>query len=117
MGLSTRGKIMAWEWSYSQEGLDNIRDNIMDMDIDRAIEALAECKAQGSREDFEGGFDSDTFEVESKRLASELKRNGAYFADIIKEELASQSAKIATCDNGGFQVWICPFGCHTVSAG
>lgn len=107
---------MAWEWSYSHEGIDNIRQNIMDMDTETAIVALAEHQALASREDYANGFNSAEYDRSLARLNADLETLGESFGEMIKMELFDQASEIATCENGGFNVWACPFGCHTVSA-
>jgi len=116
---------MSWSWSYSQEGYQNIHDNIHRMSREDLIVCLAEFAAHEKRpedwDDEEDGdweeyrmmhepFDDAEFEKVKKRL-TESCLDAETFAD----EVSRKAAEYAVSDNGGFNAYVCPYGCHTVS--
>lgn len=46
-----------------------------------------------------------------------LNKTGQLSKDAIVDDIWERASNLATCDNGGFNAWMCPFGCdcHTVS--
>jgi len=106
---------MAWEWSYSQEGLENIRENIEKMEVEDLVICLAEFKAYN--EDCPGNFDGDRYDVAIENMDTFIKdhKGLTYVKELFARELYDKSEELRTCNNGGYAVWVCPFGCHTVS--
>ena len=122
---------MAWSWSHSAEGMQNVRDNIDLLDREtlniiyaewKACDAVhAKAVAEWEAEDEEdrssnpprwnhNAFDNEVYESE---LLEAVKIPGDALADYIYERAEQE----ATCDNGGFNAWVCPSGCgcHCVS--
>lgn len=107
---------MAWTWSHSAEAYAVARHNLGNLSRETLCEILAEWNATDTCDDGYGvsasDMDVERFEREQATLvASPLGPDD--LADAIWD-LASEQA---TCDNGGFEAWMCPHGCgcHTVS--
>ena len=100
---------MAWEWSHSQEAYSNCRENILHRDREWLEVVYAEWVVRRFLED-ENDWDSDKY-TESLEHAKTLAED--VLADYIWDAMEEQ----ATCDNGGFNAWACPYGCgpHLVS--
>lgn len=150
---------MAWSWSHSAEGMQNVRDNIAllprdDLEVIYAEwkacdavyhKAIAEreamktelreleyaCDENGdstawSDEEYdrvqelrdeldtpEPTWDSEAFDSDAYATAIEDAKFLNY--DQLAEYVAERAEEHAMCDNGGFDAWVCPSGCHTVS--
>ena len=99
---------MAWEWSHTNEAYHNAYENLHDCDMVFLAEALTEWIL--SVNSCLGTIDK---QIESLILTDEYND---------RENLADAVWKFASsydwgrlCDNGGFNAWVCPHGCHTVS--
>lgn len=104
---------MAWSWSHTEEAYENARLNTHDLSQEELAVILAEWDATTPDEDYgySGGdlndFDSEAYE---RALVERLK--------LPQDELAAKvwdlACDLRTCDNGGWNAWLCPYGCHTV---
>ncbi len=105
---------MAWEWSHSPEAYQNVRDNLELLSKEILIECLAEFRekelgdADDDREDF--GADYDNY-------VKELTEDKFHTAETLAGELWPKIEELRTCDNGGHDAHLCPYGCggHKVS--
>lgn len=92
---------MAWEWSHSQEAYDTALENLYYKPKWWLNEAYAEWKTE-NMEECKGQYNVYLKDAETKA----------------KEELVEyiweKASEQRTCENGGFQPWMCPYGCHTV---
>lgn len=151
---------MAWSWSHSAEGMQNVRDNIAALDRETLQVIYAEWKAcdavsikamketddaiaelrelenavnsdgnptQWSDDEFdrveelrdlirnadEPVWDNEAFDSEAYAIALEESRSLPI--DTLADYITERAETTATCDNGGFNAWVCPSGCHTVS--
>ena len=114
---------MAWSWSHSNEAYHNARENLFELSMTAMIEILAEWKAHNTT-DSEGcteNFNDRVYRKEQKRLQKRYRRTIALEGYVFgfREELVNavwgRMEEQSTCDNGGFNAWCCPYGCHTVS--
>lgn len=99
---------MAWSWSHTPGAYTAARDNLSRLPKKEIRVIWAEWKAHCSREDVEGGFDKSKYEwamAEARTIPS----------DVLVDEIWNNMEELATCDNGGWNAWACPFGCHMVS--
>lgn len=102
---------MSWNWSHTEEAIQNVQTNIASLDDDTLVEVYAEwscAQLTGT------GY----VLIEAKMpLARETARSfiDADARDIIVDAIISKTCHHAECENGGFEAHICPFGCHTVS--
>ena len=99
---------MAWEWSHSVEAYEAVRLNIGDLSRDDLREIYAEWRANDGQDD--DNFDEEIYQA-TLHAVDDNKASSRVLAGTIYNFTRDQ----ATCTNGGFEVWICPFGCHTVS--
>ena len=104
---------MSWGWSHTGEAYDNARQNLFDLDKSTLRVIYAEWRARHKdRGDGRGDFSPNTYAV---ALAVSASLEHDVLVDSIWENMSEQ----ATCDNGGFTAWACPYGCggHMVSFG
>jgi len=101
---------MAWAWSHTDEGIDAACENLHGQSRKFLLEAYGEWHA--CHEDGDEEFDSSKYSA----AVEEAERLG-----MVEESLANyiweRAESLSTCDNGGFEAWVCPYGCHTVSFG
>jgi len=101
---------MAWEWSHSAEGISNARRNLSQVDQHTMGVILAEWNA--SYKDVGGSYhlDIEIYNAEVGRLTK-------LPTDVLAAEIWGRAERLRTCNNGGHEAWLCPFGCypHTVS--
>jgi hypothetical protein len=106
---------MAWELSHSADALCNARRNIRALPTETIIEALAEINASTQSESgshYE--LDADKFNAEVARLTAENKR--LHLHEVIADEVWTWAIETGrTTDDGGFNLLVCPYGCHEVS--
>ena len=103
---------MAWEWSHSEEAYNNARENLNNIPLSELLIIWGEIQASGVNEWEKIGhataFDQDVYET--------TINGGPYTCqDLVKKIWDHMKNKNKTCDNGGFNAWACPYGCHTVS--
>lgn len=98
---------MAWSWSHTEQAYENARLNTHDLPQDELAVILAEWDAYVVDE-YRDEFDPDAYTA-----AYERRRLQPH--DTLAENVWDKACDLQTCDNGGFNAWLCPFGCHTVS--
>jgi hypothetical protein len=109
---------MAWEWSHTQEAYGNARRNLEGKSREWLNEVFGEWRAESDRLVFHrrpiadfcdnGGFDGEAYDA-ALLLAVDLPD------EALIEEIWERMSSQRTCDNGGFNAWACPSGCHTIS--
>jgi hypothetical protein len=116
--------IMTWSWSHTNEAYANGRANLADLSREELLEILgewqyADMEAQIARLEKELSDAPDELE---RRLASigdpsfDVPEHYKSLPDDILADLIWRNAEEqALCDNGGYHLWVCPDGCHTVS--
>ena len=105
---------MSWEWSHTNEAYEDAYQNLHDLDRETLCAILAEWDMEifnegsydkyNARYEFLRDDDTETNETLADTIwlqcAEDQEINGSWFG--------------RTCDNGGFNAWVCPHGCHTV---
>jgi hypothetical protein len=99
---------MAWSWSHTNEAYGNARDNLALKGRDWLETTLAEWQASRLGQFGDYHFRDKRY---PKCLAYAKILSDDSLCDLIWERMEQH----ATCDNGGFNAWACPYGCHTVS--
>jgi len=108
---------MAWEWSHTQEGYNNAYENLKNLEYDDLLTIYAEivtCQCANRDSDYPYQhtgtlyFNEDVYN--GVRCAAE-KLDAMILIEFIWQEMNI----FRTCDNGGWNAWACPHGCHTVS--
>jgi hypothetical protein len=93
---------MAWEWSHTAIAYKDAEKNFKDLPHEELAVIAAEWVAHDHAPNF-------IQEVYDKALDDFLEcRN------YDTEKLWRKIENLRTCDNGGFEAWVCPYGCHTV---
>ena len=106
---------MTWEWSYTQEGIEGIQDQIYKQPRLWLEQCWAEIQAAiyPPEEDNYGQepeFDEEKYEAALTQAKSVFEH---HLADAIFE-FARQRGE---CTNGGWEVYCCPWSCHKVTPG
>jgi hypothetical protein len=103
---------MAWSWSHTNQAYSNAYDNLRDMEKSDLEIIFAEWHAAT---DSKGNVDSNNW-FKSK-YAKALRQAKKLDADVLADFIWEKASEWATCDNGGYDAWMCPSGCgcHTVS--
>ena len=100
---------MAWEWSHTNEAYSNAYENLHDSPRNFLAIAFAEWKA---KEIEESDDDREPFGADYEK---ELAFAATLASDTLADSIWEKASEQRTCDNGGFNAWVCPYGCHTVS--
>ena len=99
---------MAWSWSHTSEAYQNAENNLRRMRREELEIIFSEWRAaQGKhgRIDFsDPGFDQRKY---NRAIDHAKTLPVSALADFIWE----RASDFATCDNGGFNAWMCPHGC------
>lgn len=116
---------MVWSWSHTAEGIENVRDNIAALPPEKLVEVHAEWKAydaairihaemmaaEGEEFDTENivcpdnYFDEQTYNAFVKGIDPKTAA-----LDILIQYIFERACDHATCDNGGFNAYITPYG-------
>lgn len=106
---------MAWEWSHAAEAYENARQRLYTLSRKKLREIWAEWKVKHAETEEETGWDQEVYDAALKE-ATDLTEKASY-KQILADDIWDWMAEQATCDNGGFNAWCCPYGCgcHTVS--
>lgn len=104
---------MSWEWSHTVEGQQNARANLASMGRGDLAEIYSEIKV--------ANFDSETGEyveawtkADCRKAARFTKQAMEMPSDVLVDFIWDFMCEFRTCDNGGFNAYCCPYGCHTV---
>lgn len=98
---------MAWSWSHTAEAYRNAEANLYEIDTETLQEIYAEWCAHRA-----DAADSDFSEEHYTAALDEARKLDNETLAVFIWERASEQA---TCDNGGWNAWLYPYGCHTVS--
>lgn len=100
---------MSWEWSHTQEAYAAVSQNIYALPDDKLAVIWAEWRAAEPRGDY-GDVDLNLhrYRRELRRAYSWLRRDRR---DELANEVDARTSELATCTNGGWKAWCCPFGC------
>lgn len=92
---------MAWEWSHTVKAYWNARENLAEL----SKEELEIIYAEWS--EWEDSFNE-------RKYGIALKHASKLCHDFLVAWIWERAEQFRTCDNGGFNAWICPYGCHAV---
>lgn len=104
---------MAWSLSHTTEAYINARKNIeylVENDLDRMIEAYTEISLYHAGIEYNTVYFNNLYrDIESFVMSGRLS------LDSLASAIADWSLyDYRTTDNGGWNLYICPDGCHTV---
>lgn len=97
---------MAWEWSHTPEAYATAKANLAKQDRKWLVECVAEIETRNV------GLDRWEHAYAAAMLAAHELSN-----DELVEIIWDYASTYRTCDNGGFNAYMCPDGCHSVSFG
>jgi hypothetical protein len=103
---------MAWEWSYSAEAYENVRENIFNQPREWLEVVWAEwCALDGPESEDGAGFNRAKYELALTTAKHVLTK------EALADDIWDRTKCHATCENGGHLAHCCPFGCicHMVS--
>lgn len=100
---------MAWEWSHTAEAYADAYNNLHSSPHDWLAIAFAEWKA---KEIEESDDDRDPFGAEYEAT---LEHCATHSVEYLADAIWTRAEEQRLCDNGGWNAWVCPYGCHTVS--
>lgn len=120
---------MAWSWSHTQEAYDNARRNLEELPREELEIIYAEWQAclkeneyqkriweldvEFSKTTFSAPeFDNNAWCQDNYDIAIDAAKDLA--ADVLVDQIWGWAESQAVCDNGGFNAWMCPTGCHRV---
>lgn len=99
---------MAWSWSHTEEAYQAAKLNLRLLDAEELRTIYAEWIAWT-------GHGPNTSELDLEIYNTAFNESAAMNPAQLINEIWPRMETNATCDNGGFHAWACPFGCHTVS--
>ena len=100
---------MAWSWSHTAEAIDNLEGNLWCLPDDTIRVIFAEWAAASNTDE---NSTHAEFDEELYALALEGSRSADMHS--LRVKVWAEVEALRTCDNGGFEAWVCPFGCHTL---
>lgn len=104
---------MVWEWSHTQEAYDNVKENINSLSVESKHEIYAEWmafKCVNAEDDGGGPWCNICYNYTAHHSPDKMPSD-------IEQVIYDYAEEAANCDNGGFDAWVCPYGCHTVPFG
>jgi hypothetical protein len=109
---------MSWSWSHTPEAYENARENLSRLSIQTLAIIMAEWDAHEPNEH----FSSSSSQLNLEKYKERLKYHRAQIRcglpkDAFVNSIWDKAEELATCTNGGWKAWMCPFGCgcHMVS--
>ncbi len=102
---------MAWSWSHTHEAYENARNNLERLPREKLEVIYAEWLAA------EGDIHFCPRLNDRRYLKALHGRAKQKTTEELVEFIWEKASEFATCTNGGWQAYMCPFGCgcHMVS--
>lgn len=98
-----------WEWGHSPEAYDNVRENLHNMPHEKLVEIMGEWDAYEAAGKKSSLMAADFDAVDATKHAHLPN-------DVLADAIFEKAQEASNTDNGGFLFWVCPYGCHKVSA-
>lgn len=100
---------MAWSWSHTEQAYASARANLGELPVQTLREIWAEWLSTDTGYDHP---DSDHSGFSPALYDDSLARIKDLPADVLADSIWEQaSEQQATCDDGGYNAWMCPHGC------
>src|SRR5438874_1632728 len=103
---------MAWSWSHTSEAYEYAREELLEQEREWLEVVFAEWRAAQEKHSHinpvHANFNERKYERAlkwAKSLRDDLAEE--VLAEFIWEKMEAQ----ATCTNGGWEAWCCPYGC------
>lgn len=115
---------MAWSWSHTVEAYENAKMCVellprkelevifAEWKVDQYIKSITLVVDESLVQNM--GVVALGFEPRVKIFKEWRKKASDIPADALADQIWEWMEELRTCDNGGFNAWACPFGCHTV---
>jgi len=105
---------MAWSWSHTPQAYGNAEENLRNLPQETLEIIFAEWRAAQGKYGF---VDPVSPGFSERKYDRALKHAKTLAHDTLVEFIWEKASDFATCDNGGFEAWMCPHGCgpHCVS--
>jgi len=98
---------MTWEWSHTQEAYDYVEDQIWRMDKETLQTIWAEWQMYHY-------CDQDMYAWHDQAYAVFVWLANRMLREQLAEVIWSGAHVQRLCTNGGWEAWVCPYGCHLV---
>lgn len=98
---------MAWSWSHTPEAYANAEANFRALPREELLVIWKEWQATTISEE---SFSIPEFHEKRYARLTGAGRSAEDLADYCWPRIE----EFATCTNGGWQAWVCPYGCHMV---
>lgn len=109
---------MAWEWSHTAEAYHHAELQLRKLSEPELITIWAEWTARSGgiaegQSEYSEPWSDVHYHKGLRRGARMIRHIGP---DGLAEQIWEKASAQATCDNGGWSAWMCPYGCscHTV---
>lgn len=99
---------MSWEWSHSPEAYDNAESNLRRMKRDELEIIFAEWRAAQGKG---GSIDYGNPAFDQRKYSRALDHAKTLPDSALADFIWNRASELRTCDNGGFNAWLCPHGC------
>ena len=103
-----------WEWSHTQDAYDNAEFNLRALPKETLEIIFAEWRASQEKHESSELLKLDP-NFDLKKYDKALKYAKTLSDDDLCDFIWEKTSEQATCENGGFDAWVCPYGCHRVS--
>ncbi len=103
---------MSWEWSHAPAAYVYARKNLGKLSKKKLNIIYAEIHS--ANVDEYGNVSESTSDMDIDEYNIKLKKAKTLQKDVLVDFIWDFMEKFRTCDNGGFNAYCCPFGCHTV---
>lgn len=107
---------MAWSWSHTNEAYEHAFNQLAFFTRAACVEILVEWWMHDHHPDNDHAWTTDRLRTAKKIIQSRHR----YSTDgELRSAIWERAADQRTCDNGGFNAWMCPYGCgcHCVDFG
>lgn len=101
---------MAWSWSHTQQAYANAEANLRNLPKETLEIIFAEWRAAQGKH---GVIDPVSPVFNERKYERALKHAKTLPHDTLVDFIWEKASEFATCDNGGFEAWMCPHGCGT----
>ena len=98
---------MAWSWSHSHTGLLAAEYNMRNLPRETLEIIYAEWRAAQDKR----GNVTDCNHFNERKYERALKYAKTLPDDLLADFIWERASEHATCDNGGWNAWMCPSGC------
>ena len=102
---------MSWSWSHTDEAYVAAENNLRNLPDEQICSIWAEWHSVENDEEYqftEPGFNEEKY---AAAIIEATKLIAGGFRDALCDDIWQWASEQATCDNGGFNCWLCPWGC------